>query len=279
MKIGQFELTSFVEQKFKLDGGSMFGVVPRVMWEKLITPDSNNMIPLVTNLFVLKAHGKNIIFDIGLGDTLTEKDKKVYNTDGVTMMDEGLASVGLTPDNIDYILLTHLHTDHSAGAVKFVDGKMVPRFKNAKIMVERNEWDDAVNPNERTSAIYTPERLLILKDAHQIELIDANTELFPGIKAVHTGGHTSGHYSIEIESENKFAYYFSDLIPSSAHIKVSYIAALDLFPLDSMDIKRKKIPEIIEKQAVIAFAHDSNIPLGLVKKDGEKISVVRALPC
>ena len=251
----------------------MFGVIPRMMWEKLIPPDENNLIPMVTNIFVLKAHGKNIIFDAGLGDTLSEREKKIYNTDNISMMDAGLAESGLTTNDIDYVILTHLHTDHAAGAVKFEDDKYVPRFPKAKIIVGKEEWEDAINPNERTSAVYIPERFYALQNANQVELIELDKEILPGIKAVRTGGHTGGHFALEIESDNQSLYYYADIFPSSAHIRVPFIPATDLYPLDTMAVKRQKLPEIIKNEVIMAFDHDINIPLGVVKQDGKKIFV------
>ena len=271
MKFGQFEIRTFVEQHFKLDGGSMFGVVPKVMWSKLLPSDENNMIPMVTNLFVLNAHGKKMIFDIGLGDTLTERERKVYNTDGVSHMDTGLEGLGLTVDDIDYVILTHLHTDHSAGGVKLVDGAYVPRFPKAKYIVDKREWQDALNPDERTSAVYIPERLRPLEEAGQVEFIDGDTELFPGIRAVRTGGHTDHHYALEMESDGKRVFYYADIFPSSAHMRVAYVPATDLDPRQSMAVKRAALERIVDKDVVMAFDHDVETPLATFTSDGKKL--------
>ncbi|MEW5993809.1 MAG: MBL fold metallo-hydrolase [Candidatus Zixiibacteriota bacterium] len=275
MKFGDFEIHSFVEQNFRLDGGQMFGVVPKVLWQKLIPADKNNLIPMKTNIFVLKAHGKNMIFDAGLGDTLTDREKKVYATDGVSSMEAGLAKLGLTPTDIDYVILTHLHTDHAGGAVKLIDRQFVPRFPHAKVIVSKEEWGDATNPDERTAAVYNPERYFVLKEAGVVEMIDANTELFPGIKAVYTGGHTQGHYGLQIESGDRKVWYYADIYCTSHHMKVPYVPATDLFPLQSMEVKRRTLPEIIGDKIVMAYDHDVEIPFGTVQQDGKKISVSR----
>ncbi|MFQ5453470.1 MAG: MBL fold metallo-hydrolase [Candidatus Zixiibacteriota bacterium] len=276
MKFGEFEIKTFVEQSFKLDGGSMFGIIPRTMWQKLMPPDDNNLIDMNTNLFVLKAHGENYIFDIGLGDTLSEREKKIYGTKGNSNLESGLSSVGLSPDDIDYVILTHLHTDHAGGAVKLVDDNYVPRFPNAKYIASKQEWEQAINPNERTMAVYVPQRYFPLKESGQLELIDADTELFPGIKAAFTGGHTEGHFALEMESGGQKVYYYADIFCTSHHMGVPYVPATDLDPVQSMIIKRKKLPEIISDNIIMAFDHDINIPLGKVKQDGKKLIVEKA---
>ncbi len=273
MKFGDFEIKTFVEHNFKLDGGSMFGVIPRTMWQKLAKPDENNLIEMVCNLFVLKAHGKIFIFDTGLGDTLTDIEKKIYGTVGESTMTEGLQSIGLTEDDIDYVILTHLHTDHAGGAVKLDDEKFVPRFKNATYVVSQTEFEVATHPNERTSAVYIPDRYYAIKDAGQLQLIDGNYELFPGINLVHTGGHTAGHFAIEMESDGQKVFYYADIFMAATHLPLAFNSASDLYPLDTMEIKRKKLPEILNDNVIMAFDHDKNNPFAKVKADGKRFNI------
>jgi glyoxylase-like metal-dependent hydrolase (beta-lactamase superfamily II) len=271
MKIGRFEIFSFVEQHFRLDGGSMFGVIPKSMWSKLIEPDENNLISMVTNLFVLKAHGKNMIFDIGLGDTLNERERKVYGTDGVSALEQGLSSLGLTPNDMDYVILTHLHTDHAGGAVKLVDDRYVPRFRNARYIINRKEWQVAMEPDERTAAVYVPQRLQPLKEADQVEFIDGTIELFPGIKAVHTGGHTEAHYALQIESEGEKVFYYADIFCTSHHLRLAFVPATDLLPLETMEVKRRALASIVDTGVIMAFDHDVVSPFARVTYDGKRL--------
>jgi glyoxylase-like metal-dependent hydrolase (beta-lactamase superfamily II) len=273
MKFGDFEIRAFVEQKFRLDGGSMFGVIPKTMWQRLIPADENNLIPMVTNIFVLRAHGKVMIFDAGLGDTLTDREKKIYGTDGVSHMSGGLADQGLSTDDVDYVILTHLHTDHFAGSVKLENGKFVPRFRNARYIVSDKEWEVAMHPDERTSAVYVPDRLEALKQSGQVDTIEIGRELLPGIKTVFTGGHTQGHYALEISSGSTQVFYYADIFCTSAHMKVPFVPATDLFPLDTMAIKRKVLPRIIDQDVVMAFDHDIHTPLARIKQVDRKFVV------
>ncbi len=273
MKFGDFEILTFVEHRFKLDGGSMFGVVPRSIWQKLAKPDENNLIEMVCNLFVLKAHNKNIIFDIGLGDTLTDREKKIYGTTGESTMSEGLRSVGLTEDDIDFVVMTHLHTDHAGGAVKIEDDTFVPRFKNATYVTSQIEYDVAIHPNERTSAVYIPERYYALKDAGQLKLIDGNYEFMEGIRFVHTGGHTAGHFAVEMESGGQKVFYYADIFMAATHLPIAFNSASDLYPLDTMEMKRKKLPEILNDKVIMCFDHDMHTPFARVSADGKRFKI------
>lgn len=271
MKFGQFEIRSFVEQRFRLDGGGMFGVVPKIIWQKLMPADENNLIPMATNIFVLKAHGKNYLFDVGLGDALTDLEKKIYNTDGNSAMESGLASLDLTTADIDVVLPSHLHTDHAGGVCKLVDGEYRPRFENARYIFCREEWQAAMNPNERTKPVYAVDRLRVLKEAGQLDLIDANTEIVPGLNVKFTGGHSEGHWALEMESEGEKVFFYGDIYPTRHHMRGPYVLAYDVFPLQSLEVKNKKLPEIIADGVIMAYDHDPDVPFARIKQDGRKL--------
>lgn len=251
----------------------MFGVVPKKIWAKLLPSDEDNLIPMEINLFVLKAGGKNILFDTGLGDCLSETEKKIYAASGRTDIDAGLKKSGLTADDIHFVFLSHLHTDHAGGAVKNVNGKYVPRFKNAKYIVQRAEWNDAINPNERTAAAYAPERLKVLEEAGQLELVDGDTEILPGVTVVRTGGHTPGHQAIEASSGSMTVVYYADIFPSSHHIKIPYIASVDLIPLETLELKKKLVERLLNGNTAIAFDHDVEIKIGRLIREDKKVIV------
>jgi len=214
MKLGESEIFSFVENRFKIDGGAMFGIVPRVIWEKLVHCDSKNRVDLDLNLLLVKTKEKNILIDTGIGDCLTDRMKKVYGIESGSNLNKCLAMLGLKPEDIDLVILTHLHLDRAGGVVRFNEkGEKVPSFPNAKHIIQSQEWEDALSPDERTMATYFPENFLILKDFQLVELVDGEKEMEPGVKVIPTGGHTAGHQAVLIESRNERVLCPGDIIP------------------------------------------------------------------
>ena len=269
LKLGDFQIFSLVEGRFHLDGGAMFGIVPKIMWEKLIPPNDKNLVPLDTNLLLVKTKGKNILIDSGLGDVFTERERKIYAAYNPSNLDVGLLSLGVKPEEIDMVILSHLHADHACGTVKTENGKELPRFKRAKVVVQKSEWEDALNPDERTAAGYLMNHLSILDEYKVLELVEGEAEILPGIKVVKTGGHTEGHQGVEISGNGEKLIYYGDIVPTSHHLKPHYGASLDLYPRQTMQVKKKIIPEAIGREWYIAFDHDLKIKIAKLKKDKE----------
>ena len=269
-KFGDFTIYSFVERRFKLDGGTMFGVVPKKIWGRLIEVDEDNMVPMHTNLFVVDTGKKKLLCDTGLGTLLSKKESKIYAAQTDSAIETGLNELGFATDDIDYVILSHLHTDHAGGTVMKKGDKMVPRFKNARYVTQKAEWNDAMNPDERTSAVYKVDMLQVLEQAGQLDLVDGDFELLPGVKLVKTGGHTAGHQGVEFSSGGKTVVYYADIIPFSHHFKVPYVASVDLYPRETMKVKRELTRRALAGNFAIAFDHDIEIPIGIAREDGLK---------
>jgi glyoxylase-like metal-dependent hydrolase (beta-lactamase superfamily II) len=269
LQLGGFQIFSLVEGRFYLDGGAMFGIVPRIMWEKLIPPNDKNLIPLDCNLLLIKNKGKNVLIDSGLGDVLTDRERKIYAAYNPSNLEVGLLGLEVKPEEIDLVILSHLHADHACGTIKTENGQGVPRFKRAKVILQKSEWEDAINPDERTAAGYLMNHLLTLEKHKVLELVDGEVEVVPGIKVVKTGGHTEGHQGVEISANGEKLIYYADIVPTSHHLKPHYVAGLDLYPRQTMKIKKKIIPEAIEQGWYVAFDHDLKIKIARLKKNSE----------
>jgi len=268
--IGDFTVGGFVERAFRLDGGTMFGVIPRIMWQKLVPPDDKNMVAMQTNLFLVTTpDGKNILLDAGLGDALSDFDRKMYSVNGDSNMVAGLAGLGVSPEEVDVVILTHLHTDHSNGIYTGDPENPALRFPNAQYVIQRDEWDDAAHPNERTAAVYYPNRLAVLEKTGRIQLVAGDAEIVPGVSVEQTGGHTRGHQGVTVQSRGETFIYYADIFPSRFHVRAPFIPSVDTFPLDTLRFKKKLLAFCRQSNAVIGFDHETGFLMGRLI-EGEK---------
>jgi len=270
VKFGKFEIFTIVENSFKIDGGAMFGVVPKIIWEKLNPPDDKNLVKLDINLLLIKTGGENILIDAGIGDALSERQKKMFGIERASDLEKKLSEHHLTPEDIHLVLLTHLHADHAGGVIRLdKDGKKVPRFPDARHVVQKKEWEEAMYPDERTSATYFTSNLKILEEEKLLELVDGEDKVATGIRLVNTGGHTPGHQAVLIEGGENKILWAGDIIPSTHHLKIPYIASVDLFPRETMEQKRKFLKMCVDDGWLLAFDHDLKVKLGkLEEKEG-----------
>jgi glyoxylase-like metal-dependent hydrolase (beta-lactamase superfamily II) len=276
MKLGDIEIFSFVENRFKIDGGAMFGVVPKVIWEKMVTPDEKNLVDLDLNIFLVKTKNKNILIDAGMGDTLSDRMKRIYGIEKNSNLNQDLANFGLKPENIDLVIPTHLHMDHAGGVIKFNEKyEKVPTFPNAKHVIQSQEWEDALSPDERTMATYFPENFFILKDFKLVELVDGEEEIEPGIKVIPTGGHTRGHQAVLIDTGNDKILCPGDILPTHNHLKIPYVASVDTYPLETMKIKREFLGKCLNDGWIVAFDHDTELKMAKLEKKEDKINIIK----
>jgi len=270
---GDFSISPIVERVFHLDGGQMFGVVPKKIWGRLIPVDERNLIPMRTVLYVIRAEGVIYLIDTGLGDCLSDAEQKIYGAFDQSRLDAELATLGLTAHDIEIVLLTHLHTDHIGGGVRKQGAAFTPTFPRATYYVQKRELDDALAPDERSAAAYGAERIQALVDAGALKTLDGTTQIAPGVKAVLTGGHTAGHQGFEFSSGGETVADYCDIIPFPQHVRVPYVAATDLYPMDTMRFKRGLVRRLIDEKIVVAFAHDHAVTLARVHEREHKVIV------
>jgi len=270
MKLGAFEITPVTDGRFRLDGGAMFGVVPKVLWEKCCPADDRNRIQLGLNCLLIRAQGKNILVDTGLGGKEDAKTHEIFAVDRTPPLQESLREQGLAAEDVHLVINTHLHFDHAGGnTVRDEEGHVVSTFPKAKYFVQRGEYEEAVRANERTKASYRKENFTPIAHVNQWEFLEGNTELLPGLSVVVTEGHTSHHQSVKVESEGRVAFYLGDLIPTVSHLPLPYIMGYDLYPLQTLETKRWVLDRAFEEGWLLIFEHDPRVPMGYVKKDVE----------
>jgi glyoxylase-like metal-dependent hydrolase (beta-lactamase superfamily II) len=268
---GDLELIPLLDGYFRLDGGAMFGVVPKPLWEKRAAADEKNRILLGLRALVVRAD-QTLIIDAGIGDKLDAKSLDIYGVDRTRHLDHAMADAGLRPEDVDVALASHLHFDHVGGfTARTGSGAVVPRFPRARYVARTAEWDDATHPHERNRASYLPENFVPLQEAGVLTLVPGDGEIVPGVRVVRSGGHTMHHQVVFIESAGKTAVFAADMIPTSAHIDEPWIMGYDLYPMDTLAFKRTFVREAIEREYLVFFEHDPRIAAGYIReKAGRK---------
>ena len=275
MKLGKFEIYPVTDGYFYLDGGAVFGIVPRVLWEKVCPPDERNRIPLSLHCPLVVTKKYNILIDTGIGTKREEKFRKIYGIDKKPNLLESLYRFSYQPKNIDLVINTHLHFDHAGGNTTFNEkGGIVPTFPKAKYFIQKGEMEVALNPNERIKASYITEDFLPIGDPKFLCLVNGEVvEVDKGISLVKIGGHTRDHQCVKIESEGQIAFFLADLVPTVAHLHYPYIAGYDLFPLETLENKKKVLKQAFEERWLLIFQHDPKVRMGYLKKVGERFEV------
>ncbi|SFC58566.1 Glyoxylase, beta-lactamase superfamily II [Bacillus sp. OV322] len=270
LQIGDITLTWLDGGVTNLDGGAMFGVVPKPLWSKKYPHNANNQIELRTDPILVQANGLNLLIDSGIGSgKLSEKQRRNYGVTEESRLAEGLGSLGLSEDDIDYVLMTHLHFDHACGLTKREGDEWVPVFKKAKIITSQVEWDEMRNPNIRSRNTYWQENWMAISDS-VIPFQDEKV-ITEGIKMVHTGGHSDGHSVILMESGGDQLIHMADLMPTHAHANVLWVLAFDDYPMDSVFQKQKWMGHGLENEVWYSFYHDAIYRAVKWDKSGKEI--------
>jgi methylmalonyl-CoA epimerase len=274
--LGDVELISINDGFFGLDGGAMFGVVPRSLWSQKAPPDARNRITLAMRPLLVRGN-RTMIIDAGVGDKESAKFSDIYAFDRSRHLDHTLAEAGLSAEDIDIVLATHLHFDHAGGfTARDASGKLRPRFPRAQYIVRRGEWEDATHPNARNRASYLSDNYLPLAEAGVLQLVDEDRSIMPGVRVQRTGGHTMHHQMVWIESAGKTAAFVADLIPTTAHLPDAWIMGYDLYPLDTLAAKPTFVKQAIERNALVFFEHDPVVMAGYIREEDGKPRVFPA---
>jgi len=273
VRLGDFELTPLLDGYFRLDGGAMFGVVPKTLWEKRIPADERNRITMAMRPLLVRSD-RLMIIDAGCGDKMDAKSADIYGFDRRENLDVTMARAGIRAEDVGIVLASHLHFDHAGGfTVKDGSGAVRPRFPNARYLVNDGEWDDATHPHERNRASYFAENYVPLQEAGVLDLLPDDRVIAPGIRVRRTGGHTRFHQIVYIESGGKTAVFAADLMPTTAHVDVPWIMAYDLYPMETLEFKRAFLKEAVEREYIIFFEHDPVIAAGIIRQRDRRLYV------
>ena len=274
MRFGDLELHSLSDGTLRLDGGAMFGVVPKPLWERRATADARNRIRMGMRPLLVRGE-KTLLIDAGIGVKMDEKGVEIYGIDRSHALDDTLATLGVSRDAIDIVLASHLHFDHAGGFTVPADvpGGLAPAFPNATYIVRTGEWHDATHPHERNRASYLAENVAPLADAGCLRLMEDDGPIMPGVRVVRTGGHTMHHQIVFIESAGRTAVFAADLMPTTWHVDVPWIMGYDLYPMDTLAFKRGFVRDAIARDYLIFFEHDPDIAAGYIREEHGRLRV------
>ncbi len=266
MKIGKYKIHTIESGSLLLDGGAMYGVIPKPLWERNSPADEKNRIHLKTRHMLLISDNKKILIDTGSGKNWNEKFEKIYGIDYSTHdMFPALAKVGIKPDEITDVILTHLHFDHIGGAVVFENGKPIPAFPNATYHVQQGQYNWALNPSDRDKASYFKERYVTLAEEGILKLYNGNFQFDENINLVVVNGHTPAQQLVKVSDSSNTIFYCADLIPLASHISPPYIMGYDLNPLQTLKEKQEILPQAVEENWHLFFEHDPKVAAGTIK--------------
>jgi glyoxylase-like metal-dependent hydrolase (beta-lactamase superfamily II) len=271
MHLGDIEVRHLHAGTLCLDGGAMFGVVPKTLWEKKSTPDERNRIRLAVNVLLVRAAGKNILIETGNGAKWDGKLRQIYGIPEGDGLQAALGLQGMKAENIDMVINTHLHFDHAGGNTIPSGERDVPAFPNARYLVQREELEHARHPNERDRASYFSDRFEPIIQAGLWELVDGDAEIVPGISVTRIPGHNQSIQAVKLTGGGKTLFFAADLVPTRHHLPLPWIMAYDLYPLQTLETKRKWVSEIARQNWILAFGHDPDLAAATLHERNGKI--------
>ena len=279
MRLGNVDLFLISDGQFALDGGSVFGIVPKVLWERVLPADARNRVPMALNCLLVVSDGKVILVDTGYGDKHSPSELEAYDLQRAEGgLSEGLQRLGYAPADVDVVINTHLHLDHCGGNTLLRDGALVPAFANAEYWIQYREWADASYPAERTRRSYLADNFRPLQDTGQLRLLHGDTRVTDEVRCVVTRGHTRSHQSILFESAGQSAAFLGDIASRAVHMeRLAWSTAFDTEPLETVETKRGLRDWALARDALLFFAHDGQTPSGRVRQEAGRYRVDPAL--
>ncbi|GAC1334815.1 MAG: MBL fold metallo-hydrolase [Candidatus Dormibacteria bacterium] len=266
-RMGDLELRLVPDVPVFMDGGAMFGVVPRTLWIKHKVPDDRNRVPVASNCLLVQGPEGTSLVEGGIGEKYSEKQRDIFGLEDLGRLRRGLKAASVEPEDVDHVFLTHLHFDH-CGAVTTYDGsRLRPTFPRARHFVQRTEYEVLMHPDPRSRPSYIPDNLEAVREAGLLELVDGDCEPVPGFELRLTPGHTAGHQVVLVRSADAAAAFMGDLIPYASHLKVNWVAATDVTPLQTMATKEKFLAEVREQDYLVVMYHEHATPVGRLRGD------------
>lgn len=269
MRLGAFDLTILSDGIFHLDGGAMFGVVPKTMWERHKLADDKNRIRMGTNCLLVETGSERVLIDTGIGDKNDDKFRAIYGMEPGPRLLDRLRAAGREPEDVTQVILTHLHFDHCGWSTRYQGDRLVPTFPRARYWLSRGEVEHARHPNPRDAASYMPENWEPLFEAGVAQLFDGEAEPVPGIHVVEAPGHNANMAVVHLDggSPADQAVFLADLVPTSAHVPYPWVMGYDLFPLTTMESKARWLPPMAAGNWLAIFEHDAETPFGRIVEE------------
>lgn len=278
LRLGRFELHEIRDGTFALDGGAMFGVVPRPLWEKKHPPDDRNRIELALRCLLIVDGKRRVLVDDGIGNRWSDKHRDIYKIDHSRFdLDRELARAGFTRADVTDVVLTHLHFDHAGGTVRVEDGAPALSFPRATYHLQRRNWMWAHHATEKDAGSFRPESFELLEKSGRLHLTEGQTELYPGIELFVSEGHTVGLQLVRVSDGDQSLVYCGDIIPTTSHLKPSWGMAYDLYPLTVVEEKKMLLAQAAEDGWILFFEHDPRVAACTVKEEAGEVVVDREI--
>ena len=276
MRFGDYRVEVVPDAEFRLDGGAMFGVVPRALWSRVCPPDEENRVRLNMNCLFVDTGSERILVETGAGDKWSPRQEAIYGIARERTLAESLRdATGFGPEEITIVVNTHLHFDHAGGnTTRDASGQIVPAFPNARYFVSRAEYEHAENPHERDRASYLPENWRALVESGQLELKEADYEIAPGLRMETIAGHSRTMQCVRLEQAGRTLFGFADLVPTRAHVPFAWIMGYDLYPVETLEAKKRLLPQAARERWLCLFYHDPVAPLCRVVEEDGKLRAV-----